>query len=452
MSFADLGLDPNILRAVEDAGYTTPTEIQKQAIPHVFTGRDLVGTAQTGTGKTAGFTLPMIQILAAGRARAMMPRSLILEPTRELAAQVAENFELHGKYHKLNMALVIGGVSFSEQDHKLRRGVDVLIATPGRLLDHLERGKVLLADIKILVIDEADRMLDMGFIPDIEKIIKLLPWQRQTLMFSATMPSEIRSLAKTYLSNPKEIAVAAPDAPAETVAQFTVKVPDNDKDKRATLRRLLHSEDLRNALIFCNRKRSVGILQRSLVKNGFNAAALHGDLPQRERMDTLDRFKKGKITLLVASNVAARGLDIAGMSHVFNYDVPQYAEDYVHRIGRTGRAGKRGRALMLVTPSDSRSLSAIEKLIGRSIPHIDKPKGDGPIIGEDKSEEEPKSSGTGHPRRGGTHDKNAQDRKYKSRKQAGRAPAKPRSGKNPEKPGNGEVVGMGDHVPAFMLR
>ncbi|HXZ01410.1 MAG TPA: DEAD/DEAH box helicase [Stellaceae bacterium] len=368
MRFADLGLSPEVLKAVADAGYTAPTPIQEQAIPHVLTGRDVLGCAQTGTGKTAGFTLPMIDILAAGRARARMPRSLILEPTRELAAQVSNAFETYGKYHKLSMALLIGGESFVDQERKLDRGVDVLIATPGRLLDLFERGKILLSDVKILVIDEADRMLDMGFIPDVERIVGLLPRIRQTLFFSATMPPEIRRLADAFLMNPKEISVAPPASPAALVAQHLIAVQPHDK--REALRRLIRNEDVKNAIIFCNRKRDVDILNRSLVKYGFNAAALHGDMPQSKRTETLERFKEGGIRLLVASDVAARGLDIQGMSHVFNFDVPIHAEDYVHRIGRTGRAGREGRAFTLATPEDGRFVAAIAKLIGKDIPAI----------------------------------------------------------------------------------
>jgi superfamily II DNA/RNA helicase len=368
MSFTDLGLSPEVLQAVADAGYTTPTPIQEQAIPYVLTGRDVLGCAQTGTGKTAGFTLPMIDILTAGRARARMPRSLILEPTRELAAQVSTAFETYGKHHKLSMALLIGGESFSDQERKLDRGVDVLIATPGRLIDLFERGKILLSDVKILVIDEADRMLDMGFIPDVERIVGLLPRIRQTLFFSATMPPEIRRLADAFLMNPKEISVAPPASPAALVAQHLVTVePD---DKREALRRLIRSEDVKNAIIFCNRKRDVDILHRSLSRHGFNAAALHGDMPQSKRTETLERFKEGEIRLLVASDVAARGLDIQGMSHVFNFDVPIHAEDYVHRIGRTGRAGREGRAFTIATPEDGRFVQAITRLIGKDIPVI----------------------------------------------------------------------------------
>jgi superfamily II DNA/RNA helicase len=365
MSFSHLGLSSEVLRAVEDAGYTTPTPIQDQAIPHVLRGRDVLGCAQTGTGKTASFTLPMIDILAAGRARARMPRSLILEPTRELAAQVAEAFEVYGKYHKLDKALLIGGESFSDQERKLDRGVDVVIATPGRLIDLFERGKILLSDVKILVIDEADRMLDMGFIPDVERIVGLLPRIRQTLFFAATMPPEIRRLADAFLMNPKEISVSPPATTAETVIHaLTVVAPH---DKREALRRLVSSVDVKNAIIFCNRKRDVDILHRSLAKHGFNAAALHGDMPQPKRTETLERFRNGEVKFLVASDVAARGLDIEGMSHVFNFDVPSHAEDYVHRIGRTGRAGREGHAFTLATPEDGRYIAAIEHLIGKAI-------------------------------------------------------------------------------------
>jgi len=368
MNFSDLGLSPEVLRAVEDAGYKQPTPIQEQAIPYVLMGRDVLGCAQTGTGKTASFTLPMIDILASGRARARMPRTLVIEPTRELAAQVSEAFDVYGKHHKLNQALLIGGESFTDQERKLDRGVDVLIATPGRLIDLFERGKILLSDVKILVIDEADRMLDMGFIPDVERIVGLLPKIRQTLFFSATMPPEIRRLADAFLMNPKEIAVAPPASPAATVVQGLIVVePD---DKRETLRRLIHNEDVKNAIIFCNRKRDVDILCRSLKKHGLDVAALHGDMPQSKRTETLERFRNGEIRLLVASDVAARGLDIQGMSHVFNFDVPIHAEDYVHRIGRTGRAGREGRAFTLAAPEDGRFVQAIEQLIGKPIPPV----------------------------------------------------------------------------------
>ena len=373
MTFEELGLSPEVLRAVAEAGYETPTPIQQNAIPYVLMGRDVMGVAQTGTGKTASFTLPMIDILASGRAKARMPRSLILEPTRELAAQVGENFEKYGKYTRLTHALLIGGGSFKDQQALLERGVDVLIATPGRLLDLFERGNILLADTKTLVIDEADRMLDMGFIPDVERIVKLLPPLRQTLFFSATMAPEIRKLTEAFLMNPKEIRVAPPASPAATVTQRLVRCGSEPKHKRAALRDLLDraGENLGSGLIFCNRKRDVGIVYRSLQRHGYDAAELHGDMAQPARMETLDRFKKGEVRLLVCSDVAARGLDIPKVSHVFNFDVPSNAEDYVHRIGRTGRAGRSGEAFTLVTRLDFKLLSAIEKLIGGKIQELD---------------------------------------------------------------------------------
>ena len=368
MNFSDLGLSDEVLKAVADAGYTTPTPIQHKAIPVVLMGRDVLGCAQTGTGKTAGFTLPMIDILAGGRARARMPRSLILEPTRELAHQVAESFEKYGKYNKLNMALLIGGTSMGDQEAVLSRGVDVLIATPGRLLDLIERGKILLADVKTLVIDEADRMLDMGFIPDIERIVGRLPVLRQTLFFSATMPPEIRRLADKFLSNPKAISVDPPSTAAATVTQAQIRTASDPKAKRAALRQLLNREELQSALIFCNRKRDVAVLHRSLERHGYNAKALHGDMSQPARTETLDHFKKGQVQILVCSDVAARGLDIPAVSHVFNYDVPIHAEDYIHRIGRTGRAGRSGKAFTLVTPADSKFVAAIHRITKIDIP------------------------------------------------------------------------------------
>jgi superfamily II DNA/RNA helicase len=371
MKFSDLGLSEAVLQAVSEAGYSEATPIQQQAIPHVLMGRDVLGTAQTGTGKTAGFTLPLVDILSGGRARARMPRALILEPTRELADQVSSSFETYGKYSKLTKTLLIGGVAYGDQEKALDRGVDVLIATPGRLLDHFGRGKVLLGGVQILVIDEADRMLDMGFIPDIEKIVRLLPTIRQTLLFSATMPPEIRKLADAFMSNPKQVAVDPPAAPAALVVQRLVKTSSLGPAKRMTLRKLLKTEPVKNAIIFCNRKRDVDTLAKSLAGHGFNTAALHGDMAQDQRTATLERFKAGQITLLVASDVAARGLDAVGMSHVFNFDVPIHAEDYVHRIGRTGRAGLEGHAFTLASGADEKYLAAIVKLIGQAIPEHD---------------------------------------------------------------------------------
>src|SRR5689334_2194712 len=371
MSFESLGLSAPVLQAVTEKGYTQPTPIQEKAIPIVLMGRDVLGCAQTGTGKTASFVLPMIDILAGSRGKMRMPRSLILEPTRELAAQVAENFDMYGKYNKLSMALLIGGVSFEDQERALEKGVDVLIATPGRLLDHFERGKVLLNDVKVLVIDEADRMLDMGFIPDVERIVGLLPPLRQTLFFSATMPPEIKRLADRFLSNPKEVTVSPPASAGTNIVQGLAVVPE--EDKREALRRLIREQDIKNAIVFCNRKKDVAILQGSLKKHGFNAGALHGDMSQPARMETLEKFKQGEIQILVASDVAARGLDIVAMSHVFNFDVPYSPEDYVHRIGRTGRAGLTGHSFTLASPSEGQLVEAIEKLIGSSIPRVEVP-------------------------------------------------------------------------------
>ena len=401
-TFAELGLSSKVLAAIEAAGYSSPTPIQAQAIPIAVTGRDVLGIAQTGTGKTASFTLPMITRLEAGRARARMPRSLILAPTRELAAQVAQSFEKYGINHKLTVALLIGGVSMDDQVRKLDRGVDVLIATPGRLLDHFTRGRVMLMGVEILVIDEADRMLDMGFIPDIEKICKLLPPRRQTLFFSATMPPEITRLVDQFLKDPVRIEVARPATTAKTITQAFKFCPTmDDREKRATLRDLLRDLDVKNAIIFCNRKRDVAILLKSLLKHGFSAGAIHGDLDQTTRMATLDAFREGRIQLLAASDVAARGLDIPDVSHVFNYDVPWQADDYVHRIGRTGRAGKLGHSVTIVTPDDIKAMSAITKLTD------EEPKWLGDAPDEETMADGMKRRGRG--RRGASSDRGGRD-------------------------------------------
>ncbi|MCP3732686.1 DEAD/DEAH box helicase [Sphingomonas sp. MG17] len=367
MSFADLGLSDELLKTVEASGYSEPTAIQRQAIPSVLMMRDLIGIAQTGTGKTASFVLPMIDILSEGRSRARMPRSLILEPTRELAAQVAENFEKYGKNHKLSMALLIGGVQMGDQVKALEKGVDVLIATPGRLMDLFERGKILLTGCNLLVIDEADRMLDMGFIPDIENICTKLPANRQTLLFSATMPPPIKKLADKFLSNPKTIEVARPASTNTNITQRLVPVGNSAAAKRETLRKLLEREDVRTAIIFCNRKTTVRELNKSLKQHGYRSAEIHGDMDQSSRIAELDRFKAGDVNILVASDVAARGLDIKGVSHVFNFDAPWHPDDYVHRIGRTGRAGATGTAYTLVSSADAEAIENIEKLQGTKI-------------------------------------------------------------------------------------
>jgi superfamily II DNA/RNA helicase len=477
MAFSDLGLSQDLLRSVADAGYVEPTPIQEQAIPPILMGRDILGCAQTGTGKTASFTLPMIDILAAGRARARMPRSLILEPTRELAAQVAENFDTYGKHHKLAKALIIGGESMADQIRVLERGADVLIATPGRLLDMFDRGYLLLSDVRILVIDEADRMLDMGFIPDVERIVSLVARMHQTMLFSATMPAEIRRLADAFLVNPKEIIVSPPATPAETVSQGVLIVGGRaeggtPKSKREALRRLLQTEKVENALIFCNRKRDVGILERSLLRHGFDVAMLHGDLAQSARTEVLARFRSGGVPFLVCSDVAARGLDIAGVDAVVNFDVPTNAEDYVHRIGRTGRAGRPGRAFTVATAEDGAYLSAIERLIGRPVSRI---AVDGVVPGELGPVERKGRRRRG--RRGSPHRVQpgqprpapenaaapAEARPHPRRDKAAAAAVDPPrqrqkqtthgdKAKRREPRAEAPVVGMGDHVPAFLIR
>jgi superfamily II DNA/RNA helicase len=389
MPFSHLGLSDKVLAAVATSGYTNPTPIQEQAIPHVLARRDVLGIAQTGTGKTAAFVLPMLTMLEHGRARARMPRTLILEPTRELAAQVEESFSKYGANHKLNVALIIGGVSFDNQDVKLTRGVDVLIATPGRLLDHSERGRLLLSGVELLVIDEADRMLDMGFIPDIERICKLVPFTRQTLFFTATMPPEIRRIVDTFLHNPMRVEVSRPATTVALVTQLLAATGREPEQKRETLRRLIRTADnFKNAIVFCNRKREVAVVHRSLQRHGFNVGALHGDLDQSARTAALDQFRRGEIGLLVASDVAARGLDIPDVSHVINFDVPHHADDYVHRIGRTGRAGRSGTAITIVAPSDHKAVAAIEKLIGQTIPWTGEPA---PAASDDRPTREQKS-------------------------------------------------------------
>ncbi len=412
-TFADLGLPPEILKAVAEAGYEHPTPIQEKAIPAALEGRDVLGIAQTGTGKTAAFTLPMITMLQRGRAKARMPRSLVLAPTRELAAQVAENFDTYTKYTRLTKALLIGGVSFKDQDRLIDRGVDVLIATPGRLLDHFERGKLLLTGVQIMVVDEADRMLDMGFIPDLERIFKLTPFTRQTLFFSATMPPEIQRITNEFLFNPVRIEVARQATTGENIAQRLVEIVPSRRDrafaeKRAVLRALIREEGdgLKNAIIFANRKADVDVIARSLKKHGLDAAPIHGDLDQSLRMKTLDAFRSGELRFLVASDVAARGLDIPAVSHVFNFDVPTHAEDYVHRIGRTGRAGRKGTAYTLATPADEKYVAAIERMIGQPIPRHPNPlEKKRPATGRERAEDAAPTEAKPAPESEGTEEK-----------------------------------------------
>ena len=452
MSFSHLGLSAKVLSAIESAGYKTPTPIQEQAIPHVLARRDVLGIAQTGTGKTAAFVLPMLTMLEQGRARARMPRTLILEPTRELAAQVVEHFEKYGKNHKLNVALIIGGVSFGDQDAKLTRGVDVLIATPGRLLDHSERGRLLLSGVELLVIDEADRMLDMGFIPDIERIGKLVPFTRQTLFFTATMPPEIQRIADTFLHNPVRVEVSKPASTAVTITQLQVATGRDPADKRETLRRLIRSADgFKNAIIFCNRKREVAQLHRSLLQHKFNAAALHGDMDQSARTAALESFRNGEVTLLVASDVAARGLDIPAVSHIFNFDVPHHPDDYVHRIGRTGRAGLSGTAITIVAPIDGKSVAAIERLIGQPIPWMGEPApAEAHESRESRGDSRPREGERSH--RGGRNRGHSRERQPQphAEKEVPRA-AKPQQPR-PQPPREPAEDSDGSHLPAFLLR
>ena len=462
--FSDLNLNPKVLKAVEEAGYESPTPIQAGAIPSALEGRDVLGIAQTGTGKTASFTLPMLSLLARGRARARMPRSLVLCPTRELAAQVAENFDTYSKYLKLTKALLIGGVSFKEQETIIDKGVDVLIATPGRLLDHFERGKLILSDVKVMVVDEADRMLDMGFIPDIERIFGLTPFTRQTLFFSATMAPEIERITNTFLSAPARVEVARQATASETIEQGVVMFKASRRDregseKRKLLRALIDKEGdaCTNAIIFCNRKTDVDICAKSLKKYGYNASPIHGDLEQSQRMKTLEGFREGEIRLLVASDVAARGLDVPSVSHVFNFDVPGHPEDYVHRIGRTGRAGRDGKALMICSSRDEKAFDAVEKLIQKEIPRLENPvkterKAD-PKKAESKKAEAPKETAKAQSEE--TESKSSNRSRNRSSNKTPRDNNKPRSD-NKQRDDNrrdnnkGPVVGLGDHLPGFI--
>ena len=453
MTFADLGLSDELLKAVTEAGYDTPTPIQAQAIPPVLMMKDIIGIAQTGTGKTASFVLPMIDILAHGRARALMPRSLILEPTRELAAQVAENFEKYGKYHKLSMALLIGGVQMGDQIKALEKGVDVLIATPGRLMDLFQRGKILLNGCNMLVIDEADRMLDMGFIPDIEEICTKLPAQRQTLLFSATMPPVIKKLAYRFLSNPKSIEVARPATASTNITQHLVKV--DSRKKREALRALLDAQDVQSAVIFCNRKTTVRELNKSLQRHGYRSGEIHGDIDQSSRIAELERFRDGKVNILVASDVAARGLDIKGVSHVFNFDAPWHPDDYVHRIGRTGRAGAKGVAFTFVTNEDAEAIDNIQKLIGTKIAYADLPAGaDAPqaeMRGEGRSENRDRKDGRRRDDKrradGPREDRPREDRPRADRKDSRAVPPPPRRRDAAE---DGPDEGWNGPVPEFL--
>ncbi len=491
MSFSTLGLSQKVLSAIDAAGYSEPTPIQAQAIPHVLERKDVLGLAQTGTGKTAAFSLPILTLLERGRARARMPRSLVIAPTRELAAQVAESFETFGVNHKYTMALLIGGVSFEEQEKKLTKGADILIATPGRLLDHFERGKLLLTGVEFMVVDEADRMLDMGFMPDLERIFKLVPFTRQTLFFSATMPPEIERFVNTFLHTPERVEVARASSTSETITQVLLNAPSVAAGKRETLRKAIDgAEDLSNGIIFCNRKRDVSVVERSLKRHGYNAGCLHGDMDQRARMQTLEAFRNNELTLLVASDVAARGLDIPAVSHVFNFDVPTHAEDYVHRIGRTGRAGRTGTAITLASKADGKYVAAIEEMIGQPIPKAETASEDqadaAEAVAEDAKPETEEKPTRRRGRRGGRKSSEAQassetseaapsaktdeesseaaDKPKKSRR-GERAPRQDGDEANPPKRGRGRrgnrnddgpddrrPFGETDYVPAFLLR
>ena len=465
-TFADLNLDPKVQQAVDETGYKTPTPIQAQAIPHALQGRDVLGIAQTGTGKTASFTLPMITMLAKGRARARMPRSLVLAPTRELAAQVAENFETYAKHMKLSMALLIGGVSFKDQDRLIDRGVDVLIATPGRLLDHFERGKLMLTGVQIMVVDEADRMLDMGFIPDIERIFSLTPFTRQTLFFSATMAPEITRITNTFLSNPVRVEVARQATTSETITQMVCTHKPSrrdraDKEKRDVLRALIASEGdaMTNGIIFCNRKRDVDIVAKSLKKHGLDANPIHGDLDQSLRTKILTSFRDGELKILVASDVAARGLDIPNVSHVFNFDVPIHSEDYVHRIGRTGRAGRSGKAITICLPSDEKYLKSVEDLVKKTIDRVPSPLGDAQDTPETDA---PEAEAKPKPRNRRSSSKPVQKEEVveaaetpsaePEERPQNRRSRNDRSSRQSNNRQRGGVKGLGDHVPAFLTR
>ncbi|THH38971.1 DEAD/DEAH box helicase [Aliishimia ponticola] len=459
--FSDLNLNPKVLKAIEEAGYESPTPIQAGAIPAALDGRDVLGIAQTGTGKTASFTLPMLSLLARGRARARMPRSLVLCPTRELAAQVAENFDTYSKYLKLTRALLIGGVSFKEQEAIIDKGVDVLIATPGRLLDHFERGKLILSDVKVMVVDEADRMLDMGFIPDIERIFGLTPFTRQTLFFSATMAPEIERITNTFLSNPERVEVARQATASETIEQGVVMFRASRKDREASEKRKLlrmlidgEGEKCSNAIIFCNRKTDVDICAKSLKKYGYDAAAIHGDLDQSQRTKTLEGFRDGNLRLLVASDVAARGLDIPAVSHVFNFDVPGHPEDYVHRIGRTGRAGREGKAITLCSPRDEKAFDAVEKLIQKEIPRLDNPlkTKDAPAPKEDNEaakESAPQEKRSTRSRRSEPKPKEPTPQPQRNEPR-GEKQESGRSRDRSRRDDKNKVVGLGDHLPGFI--